>query len=201
MERATPTTPLPVGRSCPSTEPKSMPHTGAVEKIKPVLAALVVLRPKVNPVWAVPTPRHPKAAMGKRSLPPSLLSGSRSRRTPYMSRPPAQKRNATSRSGGMERAANLVAAKLVPQKMAASITENSVSIAALSLGSVTALDCTVRARLLYPLDRAPSLSSFMNISGWWVSMHASRAGIETRIRMACEVAEMRYGEDLTVNLG
>ena len=41
----------------------------------------------------------------------------------------------------------------------------------------------------------------MNISGWWVDLHASRAGIETRIRMACEVAEMRYGEDLTVNLG
>jgi hypothetical protein len=41
----------------------------------------------------------------------------------------------------------------------------------------------------------------MNISGWWVDMHASRAGIETRIRMACAVAEMRYGEDLTVNLG
>ena len=32
-------------------------------------------------------------------------------------------------------------------------------------------------------------------------MHASRAQIETRIRMACEVAEMRYAEDLTVNLG
>ena len=41
----------------------------------------------------------------------------------------------------------------------------------------------------------------MNISGWWVSMHALLACIETRIRMACEVAEMRYGEDLTVNLG
>jgi hypothetical protein len=49
-----------------------------------------------------------------------------------------------------------VAAKLVPQKMAASITENSVSIAALSLGSVTALDCTVRARLL-PARSCPIL--------------------------------------------
>jgi hypothetical protein len=41
----------------------------------------------------------------------------------------------------------------------------------------------------------------MNISGWWVDTHASRAGIEIRIRLACDVAEMRYGEDLTVNLG
>jgi hypothetical protein len=41
----------------------------------------------------------------------------------------------------------------------------------------------------------------MNISGWWVETHASRVGIETRIRMSCDVAEMRYGEDLTVNLG
>jgi hypothetical protein len=32
-----------------------MPHTGAVEKIKPVLAALVMLRPKVKPVGAVST--------------------------------------------------------------------------------------------------------------------------------------------------
>ena len=32
-----------------------MPHTGAVETIKPVLAALVMLTPKVKPVGAVPT--------------------------------------------------------------------------------------------------------------------------------------------------
>jgi len=41
----------------------------------------------------------------------------------------------------------------------------------------------------------------MNISGWWVDLHASRAGIEIRIMIACEVAELCYGEDLTVNLG
>ena len=38
-----------------------MPHTGAVEKINPVLAALVRLGPKVKPVWVVTTPRHPRA--------------------------------------------------------------------------------------------------------------------------------------------
>ena len=37
--------------------------------------------------------------------------------------------------------------------------------------------------------------------GWWVDTHASRAGIETRIRMACEVAGVQYGKDLIVNLG
>jgi predicted type IV restriction endonuclease len=36
---------------------------------------------------------------------------------------------------------------------------------------------------------------------WWVDTHASRAGIARRIRMACEVAGMRYGEDLVINLG
>jgi predicted type IV restriction endonuclease len=37
--------------------------------------------------------------------------------------------------------------------------------------------------------------------GWWVDTHASRAGIETRIKMACEVAGAKYGKDLVVNLG
>jgi predicted type IV restriction endonuclease len=37
--------------------------------------------------------------------------------------------------------------------------------------------------------------------GLWVDTHASRAGIETRIRMACEVAGVGYGKDLLVNLG
>jgi hypothetical protein len=37
--------------------------------------------------------------------------------------------------------------------------------------------------------------------GWWVDTHASRAGIETRLRMACEVAGVKYGKDLVVNLG
>ena len=37
--------------------------------------------------------------------------------------------------------------------------------------------------------------------GWWVDTHASRAGIETRIKMACGVAGVRYGTDLVVNLG
>ena len=37
--------------------------------------------------------------------------------------------------------------------------------------------------------------------GWWVDLHASRAGIETRIRMACGVAGVKYGKDLLVDLG
>jgi predicted type IV restriction endonuclease len=37
--------------------------------------------------------------------------------------------------------------------------------------------------------------------GWWIDTHASRAGIETRIKMACEVAGVQYGKDLIVNLG
>lgn len=37
--------------------------------------------------------------------------------------------------------------------------------------------------------------------GWWLDPHASRAAIETRIRMACEVVEVDYGKDLVVSLG
>jgi predicted type IV restriction endonuclease len=37
--------------------------------------------------------------------------------------------------------------------------------------------------------------------GWWIDTHASRAGIETRIKMASEVAGVRYGKDVLVNLG
>ncbi len=37
--------------------------------------------------------------------------------------------------------------------------------------------------------------------GWWVDTHTSRAGIETRIRMACEVAGVKFRKDLVINLG
>ena len=40
----------------------------------------------------------------------------------------------------------------------------------------------------------------MNPSGWWDDTHASRVGIETRITMACEVAEVKYGKDLALTL-
>src|SRR3712207_5684370 len=45
MERPTPSTPQRVGRSSPSTEPSSRPHTGAVAKTRPVFAVLVRLTP------------------------------------------------------------------------------------------------------------------------------------------------------------
>jgi hypothetical protein len=37
--------------------------------------------------------------------------------------------------------------------------------------------------------------------GWWIDTHASRTGIDTRIKMACEVAGVQYDKDLLVNLG
>jgi hypothetical protein len=37
--------------------------------------------------------------------------------------------------------------------------------------------------------------------GWWIDTNASRASMEKRIKMACEVAGARYGKDLTINLG
>jgi hypothetical protein len=50
MESSTPIMPLSRGRSSLSTQPRSMPHTEAVAKTRPVLAALVKLIPKVKAV-------------------------------------------------------------------------------------------------------------------------------------------------------
>jgi predicted type IV restriction endonuclease len=36
--------------------------------------------------------------------------------------------------------------------------------------------------------------------GWWVDPHASKTGIERRIKMACDVADVGCGEELQVNL-
>lgn len=38
-------------------------------------------------------------------------------------------------------------------------------------------------------------------SGWWVSTNHSRATIGQIIKMACDVVGLRFGSDLTVNLG
>ncbi len=97
--------------------------------MRPALAALVRLRPKVKPAWAPARPKQPRSAMGRRFLRFSRLPGSGSLRTRRS--PPAVKRSATIGSGGRKSAAYLVAAKLPPQKRAASISETSVSAACL----------------------------------------------------------------------
>ncbi len=71
---------------------------------------MVMLMAKVKDVWANATPRHPKPAIGRTSLRLSLLCGSMMRKTQYISRPPTTKRMATIESGGMDWAANLIAA-------------------------------------------------------------------------------------------
>lgn len=38
-------------------------------------------------------------------------------------------------------------------------------------------------------------------SGWWLGTNVSRAQIERIIKMACEVARVNYGRELSVNLG
>lgn len=38
-------------------------------------------------------------------------------------------------------------------------------------------------------------------SGWWLSINHSRATIERIIEMACDVAHLKYGRDLQVNIG
>src|SRR5918998_1766667 len=52
-ESASPRTPLLVGRPSPSTAPRSRPHTGAVAKMRPVLAGLGRRTPAGNPVRVV----------------------------------------------------------------------------------------------------------------------------------------------------
>ena len=54
---------------------------------------------------------------------------------------------------------------------------------------------------LYPGSPQLADNAYEVRSGWWVDTHASRAGIETRIKMACEVAGVNFGKDLVVNLG
>ena len=54
---------------------------------------------------------------------------------------------------------------------------------------------------LYPGSPHLADNAYEVRSGWWVDTHASRAGIETRIKMACEVAGAKYGKDLIVDLG
>lgn len=38
-------------------------------------------------------------------------------------------------------------------------------------------------------------------SGWWLGTNVSRAAIERIIKMACEVARINYGRELSINLG
>jgi hypothetical protein len=55
---------------------------------------------------------------------------------------------------------------------------------------------------LYP-GRPDLVSEFSHElrPGWWLGINLSRNAIERIIRMACEVAGLRYGGDLKVNLG
>ena len=54
---------------------------------------------------------------------------------------------------------------------------------------------------LYPGSEHLVANAYEVRPGWWVDTHASRAGIETRIKMACEVAGANYGKDLINDLG
>jgi predicted type IV restriction endonuclease len=55
---------------------------------------------------------------------------------------------------------------------------------------------------LYPgrVDLAREHSSKLK-SGWYIGTNVSRAQIERIIEMACEVSRVRFGKDLTVNVG
>ncbi len=54
---------------------------------------------------------------------------------------------------------------------------------------------------LYPDSPHLADNAYEVRPGWWIDTHASRAGIETRIKMACEAAGVKYGKDLQINLG
>src|SRR3712207_1266393 len=126
--------------------------------MRPVLAAVVMLTPKVNAVWLTATPRQPKTAIRRRSLGVGLPPGSRMRSRHSIRRPPAVKRMPTIKSGGTNSAAYLVAAKLSPKKTAARISEISVISAALLLLSVMAPKSTAEAQR--SPARGPSWSQF-----------------------------------------
>jgi predicted type IV restriction endonuclease len=54
---------------------------------------------------------------------------------------------------------------------------------------------------LYPGSPHLVVNAYQLRPDWWCDPHASRAGIARRIRMACEVAKIRYGEELSIDLG
>jgi hypothetical protein len=54
---------------------------------------------------------------------------------------------------------------------------------------------------LYPGSQHLVDNAYEIQPGWWIDTNASRASMETRIKMACEVAGIKYGKDLLVNLG
>jgi hypothetical protein len=99
-----------VGLSSPNIRLTNSPQIGAVAKMRPVLAALVMLTPKVKAVWPIATPRHPRPATRRRSFGLSLSAGSRMRRRQIIKIPPVVKRKATMSRGGMNSAAYFVAA-------------------------------------------------------------------------------------------
>jgi len=55
---------------------------------------------------------------------------------------------------------------------------------------------------LYPgrPDLAPDHSYELR-SGWWLMVNLSKKSAEKIIKMACEVAQLDYGNDLKINLG
>lgn len=54
---------------------------------------------------------------------------------------------------------------------------------------------------LYPGSPHLASNAYQLRPGWWIDPHASRSGIDRRIKMACDVARVGYGKDLQVNLG
>ena len=43
-------------------------------------------------------------------------------------------------------------------------------------------------------------ASVQFVEGWWLGTNYSRGNIETIIQLACEVAELKYGQDVKVEL-
>jgi hypothetical protein len=54
---------------------------------------------------------------------------------------------------------------------------------------------------LYPGSQQLIDNAYEVQPGWWIDTNASKASMETRIKMACEVAGVKYGKNLVVNLG
>jgi predicted type IV restriction endonuclease len=54
---------------------------------------------------------------------------------------------------------------------------------------------------LYPGSQHLIDNAYEVQPGWWIDTNARRASMETCIKMACEVAGAKYGNDLVVNLG
>src|SRR5215212_8395112 len=134
-ESPMPRMPCSLGRSSPSANPSSIPHTGAVEYTRAVFAAVVRLTPRVKTVWVRVMPTTPRPSTGRKSSRRRRLSGSVGRISKSSRRPARVKHVASKRMGGTLSTTILTTVKLVPKKKTVKSSAASTAVEDRRFGS------------------------------------------------------------------